>query len=60
MCFLAWGGAWPWMGPLAVAWHVIPPNRICILAAAILAIENEYMEANFAYTDIAQVQPFRT
>ena len=60
LCFLAWEGARPWTGPLAVAWQVILPNRICILAAAILGIENEYMEANSAYTDIAQVQSFRT
>lgn len=60
LCFLAREGVQPWTGPLAVAWRVILPNRICILAAAILGIENEYMEANSAYTDIAQVQPFRT
>lgn len=60
LCFLAQQGAQPWTGPLAVAWQVILPNRICILAAAVLGTKNEYMEANCAYTDIAQAQPFRT
>lgn len=60
LCFLAQQGVQPWTGPLAVAWQVILPNRICILAAAVLGMEAEYMEANCAYTDIAQAQPFRT
>lgn len=60
LCFLAQQGAQPWTGPLAVAWQVILPNRICILAVAVLGMEAEYMEANCAYTDIAQAQPFRT
>lgn len=60
LCFLAQQGAQPWTGPLAVVWRVILPNRICILAAAVLGSEAEYMEANCAYTDIAEAQPFRT
>lgn len=60
LCFLAQQGAQPWTGPLAVVWQVILPNRICILAVAVLGIETEYLEANCAYTDIAQAQPFRT
>lgn len=60
LVLLGTGGAQPWTGPLAVAWQVILPNRICILAAAILGIKNESVEANCAYTDIARVQPFRT
>lgn len=60
LCFSAWEGAQPRTGPLAVAWQVILPNRICILVATVLGIESEYMETNSAYADIAQVQPFRT